>query len=217
MLFWPRNFRGSSSSASKNAPKTISKTSKSTSKAAPKKSETGNGKTVSLEGVEANKVAESITKPSDLKGRELVFNDGKGHRTLVRESKDNPDEFETEHYTLASSKPIKGSMNIGAFKNEMKMTDPSKTEVLGETSSQTSTNKPLKFNGKVTKRLERRWKEAQKGFAEASEVVRGYQKEIDEEKAYMKNAKNGFVRQAANQTIEQLEKEKRHIEKEFID
>ena len=84
----------------------------------------------------------------------------------------------------------------------------------GATQDRTAAN-PLPRGVAPNSRLGRAWKDAQNG--EASMVVRGYADAIRREEVRRNAARNRFVRQAAQQTIDALTEEKRRIERAFLD
>ena len=90
--------------------------------------ESGGGSS-KMSGSSAFGFAGSLKKPSDLKGQEITLVNKHGDKTIIRESKEDPNEFETENYMLGHTKPIMGSMSLGALKNELKAADPEKTEL----------------------------------------------------------------------------------------
>ena len=80
-------------------------------------------------GPEATRSLESISSPGDLKGKTVTLHGDHGRKTIIRESKNRPGEFDVEWYNPYSTRPVTGSMNVKSFKNELKMMDPEKTEI----------------------------------------------------------------------------------------
>lgn len=74
---------------------------------------------------------------------------------------------------------------------------------------------PLPRGVASNSRLGRAWRDAQNG--EASAVVRKYDADIRKETDRRNKARNNFVKQTAQQTIDTLTEEKRRIERAFLD
>lgn len=74
---------------------------------------------------------------------------------------------------------------------------------------------PLPRGVASNSRLGRAWRTAQGG--DATVAVREYDEEIRRETDRMRNARNTFVKQTAQQTIDRLREEKRRIERAFLD
>ena len=64
-------------------------------------------------------------------------------------------------------------------------------------------------------RFARRWIEARD--SDPIDVVRDYAREIEEANNKLRRTKNGFRREAISQEIDRLEKERRRIERDFLD
>ena len=74
---------------------------------------------------------------------------------------------------------------------------------------------PLPRDVDSNSRLGRAWRTAQGG--DATVAVREYDAEIRKETDRMRKARNAFVKQTAQQTIDRLKEEKRRIERAFLD